>query len=76
MRPAVVVLLLFAVTDLAGCGLLLAVVWAEHRRQRRLAKEAGQPVPRPATGQFAVLGAVVLLGLVPLYAAVAFLLDE
>jgi len=75
MRTALVVLLVFAAVDLVGCGLLLAVVWAEHRRQRRAARDAGQPVPPPATGQFLLLGALALLGIVAVYGAAAFLLD-
>lgn len=74
MRTALVVLLVFAAVDLIGCGLLLAVVWAEHRRQRRAARDAGQPVPPPATGQFLVLGALALLGVIGIYAGIAFLL--
>jgi hypothetical protein len=76
MRTAVVALLLLAIADLVSTGLLLLFVWAEFRRQRRLAREAGLPVPAPATGQFLLLGTVGLLGIVALYAAVAFLLDE
>jgi len=75
MRTALVVLLLFAAADLIGCGLLLAVVWAEYRRQRRVARAAGEPVPPPASGQFVLLGALALLGLVALYAGLAFLLE-
>jgi uncharacterized membrane protein len=76
MRTALVVLLVFAAVDLAGCGLLLAVVWAEHRRQRWAARDAGQPVPPPATGQFLLLGALALLGVVGVYAVLALLLTE
>jgi hypothetical protein len=75
MRTALVVLLLFAAADLIGCGLLLVVVWAEHRRQRQAARNTGQPVPPPATGQFLLLGALALLGVIGLYGAAAFLLD-
>jgi uncharacterized membrane protein len=76
MRTALVVLLVFAAVDLIGCGLLLAVVWVEHRRQRRAARDAGQPVPPPATGQFLLLGLLALLGVVGVYATLAFLLTE
>jgi hypothetical protein len=75
MRTAVVVLVVLGAADLAAVGLLLAVVWAEHRRQRRLARDAGQPVPPPATGQFAFLAAVGLVGILFLYAVGVFLLD-
>jgi uncharacterized membrane protein len=76
MRPVIVALLLFAIADLVACGLLLLVVWVEYRRQRRQAEEAGQPVPKAATGQFLLLGAIALVGIVALYAAIAFLLEE
>ena len=76
MRTALAVLLVFAAIDLVGCGLLLAVVWAEHRRQRRAARAAGEPVPPPATGQFVLLGALAALGVGGVYAGLALLLDS
>lgn len=75
MRIAVVVLVVFAAIDLLVVGALLAVVWAEHRRQRRIAREVGEPIPPPATGQFALVAAVGLLGLAVLYCIGLLLLD-
>jgi hypothetical protein len=76
MRTALVVLLVFAAIDLIGCGLLLAVVWAEHRRLRRAARAAGEAIPPPATGQFVLLGSFAALGIVGVYAGLAVLLSE
>lgn len=75
MRAVVVVLIVLAALDLLAVGFVLLVAWAEYRRQRRLAREAGQPVPPPATGQFVFVAAVGLLGIVLLYAGGAFLLE-
>ena len=75
MRTALVVLLVFAAADLIGCGLLLVVVWAEHRRQRRIARAAGQPLPS-AAGQLALLAGLVVGGLALLYASLWYLLAD
>jgi len=74
MRTAVVVLLMLAAIDLAVCGLLLAIVWAEYRRLRRAARLAGEPVPPPATGQFVFLGLLGLVGCALLYGGLWLLL--
>src|SRR5207237_821697 len=74
MQTAVVVLLALAVIDLLACGLLLALVWVVHHRQRRAAMAAGEPVPPSAAGQFAILGVLGLLGIIGLYGAAWLLL--
>jgi hypothetical protein len=74
MRTALVVLLVCAATDLILCGALLAFVWAEHRRQRRRAAEAGQPLPS-AAGQFGCLIAFGVVGFVVLYGTAWLLLS-
>ena len=58
-----IVVVLLAVDLIVGLS-LLAVVAAEYRRQQRLAREAGEPVPGRATGQFLFLGAGLLLSAV------------
>ena len=75
MSTLVTVLIILAAVDLIACGALLAVVWAAHRRQRRRAREAGEPVPPPATGQFLFLALLGTIGIVALYAAAAVVLD-
>jgi hypothetical protein len=75
MRTALVVLLVCAATDLILCGALLALVWAEHRRQRRRAAEAGAPLPS-AAGQFGCLVALGVVGFVVLYGTAWLLLRE
>jgi hypothetical protein len=74
MRTAVLILLVCSAADLVACGLLLAVVWAEHRRQRRAALAAGHPPPPSAAGQFLFLGAVGAAGFVALYGTAWLLL--
>jgi hypothetical protein len=73
LRTGLVVLLVCAAIDLAFCSILLALVWVEHRRQRRKAAESGQPIS-PATGQFGCLAACAVLGFVVLYGAAWLLL--
>jgi len=69
------VLIVLAALDLLAVGFVLFVAWAEYRRQRRLARAAGQFVPSPATGQFVFVAAVGLLGILLLYAVGALLLE-
>lgn len=76
MSAVIVVLIALAAADLAGLGLLLGLAWVEHRRQRRLARAAGEPVPPSATGQFAFLAALGLVGILALYSAIVFLADR
>lgn len=75
MHTALVVLLACAAIDLILCGLLLAVVWVVHRRQRQLAAAEGHPLPS-AAGQFAFLAGCGLFGFVVLYGAAWFILRE
>ena len=76
MRAAFIVLIALAAVDIVTVGLLLALVWAVHCRQRRLADAAGGPIPPAATGQFLFLAAVGLAGILVLYAVAALFLDE
>lgn len=76
MQIAIVVLVVFAAIDLLAVASLIAVVFVEHRRQRRIAQAAGAPIPPLALGQFAILAAVGLAGIAFLYAVGVFLLDE
>jgi hypothetical protein len=76
MRIAVLVLLILGLLDLVAVGCLLALTWFVHRRQRRLAREAGEPVPPAATGQFAFLAALGSVGAITLFAAALFLFAE
>ncbi len=55
-----IVAVLLAVDLIVGFS-LLAVVAVEYRRQRRIAQEAGEPVPGRAAGQFLFLGAGLLV---------------
>jgi hypothetical protein len=73
MQSALLILLVCAAADLIACGLLLAVVWVEHRRVRREAATLGESVPS-AVGQFGCLFAFGLIGLVVIYGAVWLLL--
>ena len=75
MSAVVAILIVLAGADLMVSGFLLAVVWVEYRRQRRLARAAGEPAPPPATGQFLFLASFVIIGIIVLYMAAAFLLD-
>jgi hypothetical protein len=75
MRTVVLVLAGLAALDLVACGLLLAVVWAEHFRQRRIAAGRREPVPRPATGQFLFLIGLALAGVMVLYGTLMLLLN-
>lgn len=75
MSAVVAILIVLAGADLIVCGFLLAVVWFEYRRQRRLAQAAGEPAPPPATGQFLFLATFVIIGIIVLYAAAAVLFD-
>jgi hypothetical protein len=74
MRSALLILLLCAAADLIACGLLVAVVWVEHRRMRKEAAATGEMIPS-AAGQLGCLIAFGLLGLVAIYGAVWLLLD-
>lgn len=73
MSAFVAILLVLAAADLIACGILLAIVWAEHRRMRNVARANDEPVPRPATGQFLFLGLAVALGIALLYTSAAVL---
>ncbi len=73
MQSALLILLLCAATDLIACGLLLIVVWVEHRRVRKEAAIVGESVPS-AAGQFGCLIAFGLISLVVIYGAVWLLL--
>jgi uncharacterized membrane protein len=66
MQIALLILLLCAALDLIACGLLLAVVWVEHRRVRKEAALVGEIVPS-AAGQFGCLIAFGLVGLIAIY---------
>jgi hypothetical protein len=66
MQTALSIMLACAAFDLVACGLLLAVVWVEHRRVRREAALVGETVPS-AAGQFGCLIAFGLVGLVVIY---------
>lgn len=66
MQSALLILLVCAALDLIACGLLLAVVWVEHRRVRKEAAMVGESVPS-AAGQFGCLIAFGLIGLAGLY---------
>jgi hypothetical protein len=74
MRTALFVLIACAALDVVACGLLLLLVWVEHRRQRREAVARGEQPPPPATGQFVILGLILVAGLCGLYAGLSFLL--
>jgi hypothetical protein len=74
MRVALLVLVGCAAVDLLMCGVLLAFVWVEHRRVRREAALAGQPISS-AAGPFGCLAVSGLLGLVVLSGAGWFLLN-
>jgi len=75
VSAVVAILIVLACADLIICGFVLAIVWFEYRRQRRLAQIAGEPMPPPATGQFLFLAGFVIIGIVLLYTAAAVLLD-
>ena len=62
MQLVIQILLVCGAIDLAVGGMLLALVWFQHRRQCEFARRYGLPVPSRATGQFVFLGAVVALG--------------
>jgi hypothetical protein len=66
MQSALLILLICAAIDIVGCGLLLAVVWVEHRRMRKEAATLGETVPS-AAGEFGCLFAFGLAGLFFLY---------
>jgi hypothetical protein len=66
MKTALFTLIVCAALDVVGCGLVLVVVCAEHRRVRREAALSGETVPS-ASGQFGCLVALGLLGLAILY---------
>jgi len=70
VRAALVILIAFAVADLVAFAVLLAFVWAEHRRVRREAAAAGEPIPS-AAGQLGCLAAVCGALLIGLWVAVA-----
>jgi hypothetical protein len=74
MQSALLILLVCAAADLIACGLLLVVVWVEHRRVRREAATLGESVPSAAK-QFDCLFAFGLIGLVVIYGAVWLLLQ-
>ncbi|HUR54257.1 MAG TPA: hypothetical protein VMZ71_09005 [Gemmataceae bacterium] len=69
MQMVIQILLVCGALDMAVGGALLGLVWLQYRRQRESAERLGLPVPRPATGQFVFLGAVVGLGFVTMCAA-------
>jgi uncharacterized membrane protein len=73
MKTALLILLICAALDLIACGMLLAVVWVEHRRVRREAATVGEMLPS-AAGQFGCLIAFGLLGLAVIYGVGWFLL--
>ncbi len=69
-----IVAVLLAVDLIVGFS-LLAVVAVEYRRQRRIARDAGEPVPARGIGQFLFLGAGLLLS-TALYIVLLLLLTE
>jgi uncharacterized membrane protein len=75
VRVALVILLVCAAADLVACVVLLAFVWVEHRRMRREAAAAGEPIPS-AAGQLGCLFAFAMLGLVGVYGIAWLLLRE
>jgi hypothetical protein len=75
MATFLLILVALCLLDVFGGGVLLAFVWAEHRRLRRLAVETGQPVPRPAYGDFLFLVGLGLLTLTVLLVLGSLLLD-
>jgi hypothetical protein len=75
VRTGLLVLLICAAIDLAFCSILLALVWVEHRRQRRKAAASGQPMSS-AAGQFGCLAAGAVIGFVVLYGTGWLLLRE
>jgi hypothetical protein len=75
MQTALVVLLVCAAIDLVLCSIVLAVVWFAHNRQRKLAAQAGDPIPS-AAGQFGCLIALGVIGFVALYWTAWLLLQE
>jgi len=75
MRVALILVIVCGVFDLVACGVVLALVWIEHRKVRRDAATTGEVLPA-ATGQFGCLIAVGLLGFMLLYGAAWFLLRE
>jgi hypothetical protein len=75
VRVALVILLVCAAADLVACAVLLALVWAEHRRMRREAVATGEPIPS-AAGQLGCLFAFAVAGLVGVYGIAWLLLSE
>jgi uncharacterized membrane protein len=75
VRVALVILLVCAAADLVACAVLLALVWAEHRRMRREAAAAGEPIPSAAR-QLGCLFALAVVGLVGVYGIAWMLLSE
>jgi hypothetical protein len=75
VRVALVILLVCAAADLVACAVLLAFVWAEHRRVRREAAATGEPTPS-AAGQLGCLFAFAVIGLVGVYGTAWLLLRE
>ncbi len=75
MRVVLVMLLVFALTDLLlGVGLLV-FVWVEHRRIRRDAAIAGEVLPT-ATGQLGCLLLLIVVGFGVVYGSIWLLLRE
>lgn len=74
MQTALFVLLVLAAADVAACLVLFVLVWVEHRRVRREAAEAGQPIPS-AAGQLGCLVTMAVAGLGGLYLAAWLLLN-
>ncbi len=69
------IVLVCAAADILVCGLLLAVVWLEHRRLRSAAARLGESLPS-ANGQFGCLIALGLIGLGAVYGAIWLLLEQ
>jgi uncharacterized membrane protein len=75
VRVAVLILLVCAALDLVACAVLLALVWAQHRRVRREAAAGGEPIPS-AAGQLGCLLAFAVVGLAGVYGTAWLLLQE
>ena len=75
MRVALIILLVCAAADLVACTVLLALVWAEHRRMRREAAATGEPIPSAAR-PLGCLFALAVVGLVGVYGIAWLLLRE
>jgi hypothetical protein len=75
VKTALLILLAFAVVDLAFFAVLLAYIWVERRRQRQRIAE-GAPAPSPASGEFGCLVGCAVVGFVLLYGAAWWILRE